>query len=164
MSEEKKKRKYEKRSSWWDYFEEIVKGQEAECKIECCKHKKVTFVGSTSSLRRHMESYHNDVIEKSGKSKKNLSKPFTKSERKEISKHTVLMMIMENRPFNMVQGEWYKPMMSKIQENWTPTDHKTFELYINEIYEEIYTKEETEKMWEKCLDITSCIFLPDSAL
>jgi hypothetical protein len=39
------------------------------------------------------------------------------------------MMIMENIAFNMVQGKWYKTMMSKIQENWIPTDHKTFDLY-----------------------------------
>ncbi len=47
------------------------------------------------------------------------------------------MMIIENRPFSMIQGNWYKLMMNKIQQNWEPTDHITFDLYLDEIYDEI---------------------------
>ncbi len=53
--ETKKKRKYEKRSSWWIYFEETVKGEVAECKQKDCDHKTIKFMGSTSSLKRHMK-------------------------------------------------------------------------------------------------------------
>jgi hypothetical protein len=146
--ETKKKRKYEKRSSWWNYFEEIVKGEVAECKCEGCQHKTIKFMGSTSSLKRHMETYHKNILEEHGKLKNNvIDRTFSNIEKKEISKYSVLMMIMENRPFNMVQGEWYKTMMNKIQQNWEPTDHKTFDSYIDEIYEEIFTnvKKELEK-------------------
>jgi hypothetical protein len=37
----------------------------------------------------------------------------------------------------LVQGEWYRLIMSKIQSNWVPThSHKT----INDLYEEIKSK------------------------
>jgi ribosomal protein S27E len=148
MTEEnniKKKRKYEKRSLWWSYFEETVKGEEAECKCEGCEHKKVVFDGSTTALKKHIERHHKTILEENEKLKsKMIDRTFSNFEKKEISKYTVLMIIMENRPFSMIQGEWYKTMMSKIQQNWIPTDHKTFDLYINEIYEEIHTNVKKE--------------------
>ena len=43
---------------------------------------------------------------------------------------------MENRPFTLVHGDWYKLMMNKIQENWIPPDHKTLDKYLDEFYVE----------------------------
>lgn len=143
MSEKeiKKKRKLEKRSQWWMYFKEIRDGEEAECIVENCSCSKVEFKGSTTPLKRHTEKYHKEVLEQNGfYSSKSIDRTFSNMEKKEISKYTVLMTIMENRPFSVVQGKWYKTMMEKIQENWVPTDHKTFDLYIDEIYKEIHTE------------------------
>ena len=55
-----------------------------------------------------------------------------------------MLMIIENRPFSLIQGKWYKLMMEKIQRNWTPTDHKTFDLYLGEVYDEILTSVKNE--------------------
>ena len=63
MSEEKKKRKFDKRSiSWWTYFEEVIKGEEAKCIVTGCEHTKVDFKGSITCLKTHMEKYHKDVL------------------------------------------------------------------------------------------------------
>ena len=66
MSEEKKKRKYDKRSSWWTYFEEVIKGDEAKCIVTGCEHTKEDFKGSITCLKRHMEKYHKDLLEERG--------------------------------------------------------------------------------------------------
>lgn len=147
MSEKKeiKKRKYEKRSNWWTYFEEVIRGEEAKCIIEGCSHSKIQHCGSTTPLKNHMKAHHKDILEEKGfYDNKNIDRVFSNFERKEIAKSTLLMMIIENRPFSMIQGKWYKSMMKKIQQNWIPTDHKTFDLYIDEIYEEIFTKVKNE--------------------
>jgi hypothetical protein len=137
----KKKRKYDKRSSWWTYFEEVIKGDEATCIVAGCEHTKVEFKGSITCLKRHMEKYHKDVLEEKGfYSVESIDRTFSSHERKEIAKYTMLMMIMENRPFSMI----HKLMMEKIQRNWTPTDHKTFDLYLGEVYDEILTSVKNE--------------------
>jgi hypothetical protein len=111
---EKKKRKYDKRSSWWTYFEEVIKGDEATCIVAGCEHTKVEFKGSITCLKRHMEKYHKDVLEEKGfYSVESIDRTFSSHERKEIAKYTMLMMIMENRPFSMI----HKLMMEKIQRN-----------------------------------------------
>ena len=66
MSEEKKKRKYGKRSSWWAYFEEVVKGDESKCIVTDFENPKVEFKGSITCLKRHMEKHHKDVLEGKG--------------------------------------------------------------------------------------------------
>jgi hypothetical protein len=119
--ESRKRRKSSKRSSWWSYFEETIKDVEAICTIEKCPNPKVEARNTTTPLIRHMEKYHQEIVDK--KNLKSIDRTFSNMEKKEISKYTVLMMIMENRPFNMVQGEYYKIMMSKIQQNWIPTRH-----------------------------------------
>eukprot|EP01080_Neovahlkampfia_damariscottae_P001345 gene1345-11427_t len=92
-----------------------------------------------------MEKHHKDVLEEKGfYSVESIDRTFSSHERKEMAKYTMLMMIMENRPFSMIQGKWYKLMKEKIQRNWTPTDHKTFDLYLDEVYDEILTNVKKE--------------------
>eukprot|EP01080_Neovahlkampfia_damariscottae_P011286 gene11286-4097_t len=66
MSEEKKKRKYDKRSSWLTYFEEVVKGEEAKCTIVGCSDSKVEFNGYTTLLKRHMEKHNKEILIEKG--------------------------------------------------------------------------------------------------
>lgn len=144
MSEEvKKKRKFEKKSKWWNDFTEVIPNKEAKCNIDDCPEPKIVFNNKTTALERHTKKYHNEKFKDIMKIT-TIDKTFSNQERKEISKYTVLMIIMENRPFDMINGKWYKLMMNKIQINWKPTDHKTFDNYLEEIYEEIYIEVKTE--------------------
>ena len=131
-----KKRKLDKRSRWWQFFDEIKENYEAKCNIENCSNPIVIFKGKSTALERHVKNNHNQkYIEMSNIV--TIDRTFSGYEKKEISKYTVLMMIMENRPFDIINGNWYKLMMNKIQINWNSADHKTLDKYINEIYDEV---------------------------
>jgi hypothetical protein len=145
MSESvKKRRKLERRSKWWQFFIDESENLKAICIIENCSEPNLIFKNNTTDLERHVKKLHKDQYEKIVDITA-IDRTFSNYEKKEISKYTLLMIIMENRSFLMIHGEWYKLMMSKIQMNWEPTSNETLNNYLDEIYDEIALNVKNEK-------------------
>lgn len=55
---EVKRREIKKRSKWWKFFRETIKGIEAECNIVGCNENKITLKNNTTVLERHIKNNH----------------------------------------------------------------------------------------------------------